>query len=129
MVMCYFSRYSSRFEFITGGCSGNAELWLESVTWWEGGIQGSSGSCNALEWLEGIDPVFTPSEIPFKGWQWRSEFFCQEISAYPRIIWAFLRQVNSFPFFSTFLVLYPSRLSLTLVQDLAAHPSSNSGYR
>ena len=36
-----------------------------------GPTQGSSGACNASEWLEGEEPGCTPSQTWLKGWQWR----------------------------------------------------------
>ena len=47
--------------------------WLS--TWREGRAnQGSSGACNASEWLEGVESGSTPSQSLFKGWQWRQGY-------------------------------------------------------
>ena len=56
--------------------------WKSWVTAWPsdwapggkaGPAQGSSGACNEPKWLEGVESVSTPSQTPFKGWQWSSE--------------------------------------------------------
>ena len=49
-----------------------------------GSTQGSSGVCNAPEWLEGVEPGSSPSQTSFKGWWWRWGGPLLEISAYVR---------------------------------------------
>ena len=48
------------------------------------GRQGSSGACNAPEWLKQVEPGSTPFQISFKGWHWRQRHLLLEISIYQR---------------------------------------------
>jgi len=60
--------------------------WLS--TWWESRPNPmNSGTCNACEWPEGVEPGSTPSQTLFKGWQWRWEHLLLEIPAHLRPSW------------------------------------------
>ena len=90
-------------------------------------------SCNAPEWLEGVEPGSTPSQPSFKGWQWRWGHLLLEISAYLRpskgkqcclFVFSFLYLLHLGLFssavakdFATLLLLqyFPSHYSVTVV--------------
>ena len=72
-----------------------------------GPSQRSSGACNVLEWLGGVEPESTPSQTSFKGWQGEVRVFWGSLCA-----WSLLKVCRFFAL--CFVVGFCMRVRLLL---------------